>query len=138
MAVHVEDERRAAAEDRSLGELFGELSGELSTLMRQELDLAKAEMREEAKKAGKAGALLGGATLTAYFCLLLLSFAAAWGLAAVMPTGAAFLIVAMVHGVVAAALFSIGRSQLREVHPAPTETVGTLKEDVQWAKAQLK
>jgi hypothetical protein len=129
---------RAAPDDRKLGELFGDLSREFSTLMRQEVELAKAELREEASKAGKAGGMLGGAALAGLFCLLMLSFAAAWGLAEVMPTGVAFLLVAVVYGVTAAVLFVVGRAHLRQVRPVPEETVDTLKEDAQWAKAQLK
>jgi hypothetical protein len=125
-------------DDRKLGDLFADLTRDLSTLMRQEVELAKAEVREEASKAGKAGGMLGGAAVAGHFCLLLLSFALAWGLDAVMPTGFAFLIVGVVWGIAAAFLFVTGRTQLRRVRPVPEETVDTLKEDVQWAKAQLK
>jgi hypothetical protein len=129
---------RAAADERSLGDLFSELSAEFSTLVRQEVELAKAELRQEAAKAGKAGGILGGAALAAYLSVLLLSFAIAWGLAAVMPAGFAFLIVGVVYGVVAAVLFQEGKSRVRRVRAVPEQTVETVKEDVQWAKAQLK
>jgi flagellar motor component MotA len=127
-----------ATDDRKLGELFADLSRDFSTLMRQEVELAKAELRDEATKAGKAGGMLGGAGVAGLFCLLLLSFAAAWGLANVMPAGVAFLLIGVLYGIAAAWLFVTGRAQLRRVRAVPEETVDTLKEDVQWAKAQLR
>ncbi len=132
------DVREQRVSDASLGDLFAELSREFSELMRKEVELAKLEVREEATKAGKAGGMLGAATLAGYLCLLLLSFAAAWGLAAVIPTGFAFLVVAAIYGVASAVLFVRGRDQLRQLKPVPDETAETLKEDVRWAKTQLK
>jgi hypothetical protein len=82
--------------------------------------------------------MLGGAALAAYLSVLLLSFAVAWGLAAVVPAGFAFLIVGLAYGVVAAVLFQEGKSRVRRVRAVPEQTVETVKEDVQWAKAQLK
>jgi Putative Actinobacterial Holin-X, holin superfamily III len=125
-------------DDRKLGELFADLSRDVSTLVRQEVQLAKTELRDEVSKAGKAGGMLGGAALMGLYCLLLLAFAAAWGLSEVVPEGVAFLIVGVVFGIVAAVLFVVGRAKLRQVRPVPNETVETLKEDVQWAKAQVK
>jgi len=127
---------RAPSEDRSLGQLFEAMTRELSTLVRQEFELAKVETKDEVRKAGRAGGMLGSAGAMGYLALLLLSFAAAWGLAEVMATGWAFLIVGAVHAVVAAVLFAKGRDRLREVRPVPEQTVETLKEDVQWAKAR--
>lgn len=100
--------------------------------------MAKTELREEATKAGKAAGMLGGAGVAAVFGLLLLSFAAAWGLAEVMPVGFAFLIVGAVYVLVAVILFMRGRAQMKQVSPVPEQTMETLKEDVQWAKAPMK
>lgn len=124
-------------DDRSLGQLFGDLSRDMSGLVRKELELARAEISEEAARAGKAAGVLGGAAGAGLLALLLLSFAAAWGLAEVMPTGVAFLIVGAVYAAVAGVLFISGRNRLRQVRPVPDQTVQTLKEDVQWAKTQL-
>ena len=137
--VDVREQARPAPErdERSLGELFGELNREFSHLVRQEVQLAKTELREEAAKAGKAAGMLGGAGVAAQFALLLLSFAAAWGLAEVIPVGFAFLIVGAVYAIVALVLFVRGRSQLKQVSPVPDQTIETLK-DVQWAKAPMK
>ena len=74
--------------------------------------------------------------MVALLALQLLSFAAAWGLAAVLPTGFAFLIIGVVYAAIAAVLFSQGRKRAAEVQLVPEQTVETLKEDVQWARAQ--
>lgn len=114
--------------ETSVGEIFAEISRDFSTLMRQELTLAKAEVREEAVKGGKAAGMLGGSALAGYFTLLFASAALWWGLANVMDEGWAALIVAGVWAVIAAVLYVLGRSRLREVRPTPERTAETLKE----------
>jgi hypothetical protein len=118
----------------SLGELFGRLTEDFSTLMRKEVELAKAEIKQEASKAGKGAGLLGGTGAAALLAVLMLSFAAAWGLAAAIPTGWAFLIVAIIWAAVAAAMFVTGRKELQRVKPVPEKTVESIKEDIQWVK----
>jgi hypothetical protein len=118
----------------SLGQLVGEIGGDLSKLMRQELVLAKAEIREEVTKAGKAGGMLGGAGLAGYAAALFGTLAAVFGLGHVMDLGWAALIFTGVWAVIGAALFVIGRSRLRQVSPRPEQTMETLKEDAQWAR----
>jgi hypothetical protein len=122
----------------SLGELFGRLTSDLGDLMRSEIELARVEIREEAGKAGKAAGMLGAGGLVAYLGLALVATAAAWGLAEVTDAGWAFLVVGLVVGAVGAVLVMLGRERLREVRPVPEETVETLKEDAQWARAQVK
>jgi Putative Actinobacterial Holin-X, holin superfamily III len=136
MSTRVEDEGPVDVEDRSLGQLMTEMTGEVSQLMRAEIDLAKAEIKEEAGKAAKAGAVLGTGGMFALLAVILLSFAAAWGLAAAIPDGFAFMIIGVAYGLIATVCFVIGRNRLRDVNPVPQETVETIKEDVQWAKAQ--
>ena len=121
-------------ENRSVGSLVGEVAKDLSTLVRQEIDLAKAETKQEAKKGGKAAGMLGGAGIAAHLLLVFVSVAVMWALAEVMHLGWAALVVALVWGVVAAVLGALGRKKLREVEPVPTQTVETVKEDVQWAR----
>ena len=123
--------------DKSLGELFGDLSTDLRNLVSQELRLARAEVTQEVAKAGKAGGLLGAGAFTGYLAVVLLSFAAAWGLSEVVPEGVAFLVVGLVYAVVAAVLLLSGRKKVAAVSPAPTQTVETLKEDVEWAKNRM-
>ena len=121
-------------EGRSVGELLSEVTGDLSKLMRQEVALAKVELKEEATKAGKAGGLLGGAGAVGYLVLVFVSLALMFALDEVMPMGWAALITAVVLGIIAAVLFVVGRNKLKQVNPKPEQTVETLKEDVQWAK----
>jgi hypothetical protein len=116
------------APQASVGELVSQISGDLSTLVRQEIALARAEMTQEAKKAGKAGGLLGGAGFAAYLLALFASFAVAHALDEVMPLWAAFAIVAAVYGVIALVLYTRGRKQLKTVDPTPHQTIETLKE----------
>ena len=113
---------------RSVGELIGEVSNDLSTLMRQELALAKAEVKAEATTAGKAAGMLGGAGFAGYMVALFASIALWWALANGIDEGWAALIVAALWAVVGAVLYSIGRSRLKSVHPKPERTVQTLKE----------
>ena len=125
-------------QDASLGELFGDLTSDLSQLLRSEMELARVEIREEAAKAGKAAGLLGGGAVAAIVALILVTSAAAWGLSEVIDAGWAFLVVGVVIGAVAAVLASAGRKRLAEVRPVPEQTVDTLKEDARWARAQVK
>jgi Putative Actinobacterial Holin-X, holin superfamily III len=119
---------RPEVHGRSVGELIGEVSNDLSTLMRQELALAKAEVKAEATTAGKAAGMLGGAGFAGYMVALFASIALWWALANGMDEGWAALIVAALWAVVGAILYSLGRSRLKSVHPKPERTVQTLKE----------
>jgi hypothetical protein len=112
----------------SVGELLGEVTQDLSTLMRQELALAKAEVKEEGVKAAKAGGMLGAAGFAGYMVLLFASIAAWWGLAEVMAPGWAALIVTAIWAVIGAVLFAVGRQRMREVNPKPERTVETVSE----------
>lgn len=127
------DSRAAAApggdvSGTSVGELFGEISRDLSTLMRQELELAKAEIKEEVTKTGKGAGMLAGAGFAGYMVILFASIALWWGLANVMDQGWAALIVAGVWALIGAVLAVTGRGQLRAVHPKPERTIDTLKQ----------
>jgi F0F1-type ATP synthase assembly protein I len=124
------------APEKSLGQLFGELTSDLSTLFRKEVELAKAETKDEVARAGRAGGMLGGGAFAGWFAVLFLSFALAWLLDEWMHTALAFLLVGLVYAVVAAVLVVQGRNRLQSVDPVPQQTVETLKEDVQWARAQ--
>ncbi|HET6533008.1 MAG TPA: phage holin family protein [Actinoplanes sp.] len=128
------EHRSEDVENVSIGELIGNISNDLSQLFRQEVELAKAELKEEAAKAGKAGGMLGGAAFAGYLAVLLLSLALVWGLENVMDTGWAALIVGLLWAIVGAVLFVSGRKKLKTVDPVPRRTAETLKEDAQWLK----
>ncbi|WP_018500589.1 phage holin family protein [Parafrankia discariae] len=120
----------------STGRLVSDVAADVSTLFRQEIALAKAELRAEATKAGKGAGMFAGAGGAGYFALLFVLLAVMFGLGEVMALGWAALIVGVVLAAVAAVLALRGRSTVREVHPAPTQTVETLREDVQWAQSR--
>ncbi|WP_127507357.1 phage holin family protein [Actinoplanes solisilvae] len=120
--------------ETSIGDLIGNISNDLSTLFRQEVELAKVELKQEAAKAGKAGGMLGGAAFAGYLAVVLLSFAVVFALSEVIPPGWAALIVAVLWAAVGAVLYMNGRKQLKTVDPVPHRTVDTLKEDAQWLR----
>jgi uncharacterized membrane protein YqjE len=121
----------------SLGDLFSRLTADLSKLVRDEVELAKVEINQSVQSARTAGMSFGAAGVLGLLALLMLSFAAAWGLAEVVDTGLAFLIVGAAYGVAAAVLAMIGKQRLQTAKPVPEQTVETLKEDVAWAKQQM-
>jgi hypothetical protein len=122
---------------QSLGELVKQLSEELSTLVRQELQLARAEMTQKARQAGLGLGELSGAGVAALFALGCLTACVIAAIALATPVWLAALIVAVVYGVAAAVLALVGRHQLAEsLPPTPEKTVESVKEDVRWAKTQ--
>ena len=134
-------------EGTSVGSLIGEVTRDLSTLMRQELELAKAEVREEAtkagnevkaqaSKAGKGAGMLAGAGVAGHMVALFLSIALWWALSHLVGHSWSALIVAVLWGIIAAVLFSMGRKQLKQidfsglkqVNPKPERTMETLQQ----------
>jgi hypothetical protein len=113
-------------DDRSVGELVGEVSRDLSTLIRQEVELAKAEATQSAKRAGKGAGMFGGAGVAGHMVLLFLSLALWWALGTVMGGGWSGLIVAGVWAVIAAVLAMRGRSELKSVEGLP-QTADSVK-----------
>lgn len=110
----------------SLGQLLGEVSKDISTLFRQEVELAKAELSESAKKAGKGAGMFGGAGVAGFLALLFLSIALWWGLGYLMGNVWSALIVAAIWGIVAAILAMRGKKEVEEIQGAP-KTAETLK-----------
>ena len=114
------------AGDRSLGELISEVTQDLSTLMRQELELAKAELQQSAARAGKGAGMLGGAAIAGYFVLLFLSVAVWWAIGSVTGLGWSALIVAVIWAIIAAVLATVGRNSLKSIRGIP-KTADTVK-----------
>ncbi len=129
-------EHRTIDNDESVGQLLGQVAGDLSKLFRQEVALAKAELKEEAAKAGKAGGMLAGAGFAGYMVTVLLTLALVFALGAVIPLGWAALIVAVLWGVVGGVLYVVGRKRMKDVDPVPRQTVETLREEAQWVRGQ--
>ena len=129
--VRVGGAHRLVAADsapRSLGELVGEITTDLSTLMRQEVQLAKVESTQSAKRAGKGAGMLGGAGFAGYFVVLFLSFALWWALGNGIGRAWSALVVAVLWAIVAAVLAVMGRKALAEVRglDRTAETLGKI------------
>ena len=130
---------RPELSDQSIGRLVKDLAGETSTLVRQEIDLAKAEMTERAKLAGKGAATLAAGAIAALLALGALTACLIAALDLAMPTWLAALIVAVVYAAIAGVLAQAGRKQVQEATPpVPEETIESVKEDVQWAKTRTR
>ncbi len=110
----------------SVGALIGDITEDMSTLLRQEVALAKLEVQDSAKKAGKGTGMLAGAGVAGHFVLLFLSIALWWGLGAVIGGTWSAIVVAVVWAIVAAILAAMGRKELKNVHGVP-QTVETAK-----------
>jgi uncharacterized membrane protein YqjE len=121
--------------EMSLGELFGELTEELSTLFRQEVQLARTEATKEAGRMGRVAGMFGVAGVAALLGLSMLSMALAWLLDQAMNRALAFAIVGVLWAIVAAVLVARARRTAKDIEVLPV-TKQTLKEDVEWAKAQ--
>lgn len=130
------EQARPDVENRSVGELIGELTSDLSTLMRQEVALAKVEITQEVSKAGQAAGMLAGAGVAAHLAIIFASITAMWALGHAMDLVWAALIVTVIWAVVAAALAVSGRTRLKQVRMKPEQTIDTLKEDAQWARTR--
>ena len=122
--------------ERGIGELVKDLASQTSTLVRQEIQLARAELTEQSKTAGRGAGLYAGAAtaallmlgaLTALIVVVLDSFLGLW---------LAILIATVLWGVVAAVLAQAARNAMRAATPPAPQTVDTVKEDIRWAKTQ--
>ena len=117
----------AKAETSSLGDLLGEVTRDMSTLMRQEVELAKVELKQSATRAGKGSGMLAGAGVAGHFVLLFLSLALWWALGTLMGLGWSAVVVAVIWGIVAAVLAAMGRKELNAIKGMP-QTAETLQE----------
>jgi hypothetical protein len=124
------------ARERGIGELVKDLAGQTSTLVRQEIKLAQAEVTEKGKVAGRGAGLLAGAGAAALLMLGTLTAVLVVALDSALPLWLAALIVTLLWGIVAAVLAQSGRKALQAATPPAPQTVETVKEDIQWAKTQ--
>ncbi len=117
-----------SADDRSIGEVLGEVTSGLSTLLRQEVELAKAELRESASRAGKGSGLLGGAGVAGWFAVLFGSLALWWAIGQAVGLGWSALVVAALWAIVAAVLGVAGRAELARIRGVPqtAETIAAI------------
>ena len=125
--------------ERPIGDLLKQLSEETTTLVRQELELAKAEVAEKGKKAGTGAGMFGGAGVAVFLGLGAITAALIAALDAAMPLWLAALIVGLVWMAVAGVLALQGRNKVQEATPpVPEQATESVKEDVQWAKTRAQ
>jgi uncharacterized membrane protein YqjE len=135
----MEGNRNNDLREHGTGELLKELSDHTTTLVRKEIELAKAELGEKGKKAGQGAGMFGGAGLFGVFAFAALTTAIIAALDSAMELWLAALIVAVVYGAIAAVLALQGRNKVQEAGPpVPEQATESVKEDVQWAKTQAR
>jgi uncharacterized membrane protein YqjE len=135
MADHAESDLR----ERPTQELVKELAEQTSRLVRQELELAKAELREKGKHAGIGAGMFGGAGAVGLYAFGALTATIILALATFMPGWLAALVVTVVYGAVAGVLALRGRAQVRQAGPpVPQDTVESTKEDARWVKSRAQ
>jgi uncharacterized membrane protein YqjE len=138
MSAHRQDsDAMSESQDpRSAGAIIGDISRDMSTLVRQEMDLAKTELKQELSQAGRGAGMFGGAGVAGHLALFFLSLALTFLLDNWMPVELGALITAVLWGIAAAVLAVRGRKEIHDANLQLPKTQTTLKEDVQWAKAQ--
>ena len=125
--------------ERPIGELLKQLSEETTTLVRQELDLAKAEVAQKGQKAGKGAGMFGGAGIVGFLALAALTAALIMAIDKATANWVAALIVGLVYAAIAGILALQGRNKIQEaVPPVPEQAAESVKEDVQWAKTRTQ
>jgi len=122
--------------DQSIGDLLKQLSQDTSTLVRQEMALARAELTEQGKRAGTGAGMLGGAGVAGLLTLGALTATLIGVLDTAMPFWLAALIATVIWAAVAGVLALQGRNKIKEATPPAPQTVETVKEDVRWAKTR--
>ena len=122
--------------DRPIGELVKELAGQTSSLVRQEFQLAQAEVTSKGRLAGRGAGMLAGAAVAVLLALIALTACLIVALDSAVPLWLAALIVTLVWGLIGAVLAARGRKELQHATPPVPQTIETVKEDIQWAKTQ--
>jgi uncharacterized membrane protein YqjE len=136
MAEHPET---SELRERPTSELLRQLSDQTTTLVRQEIELAKLEFREKGKKAGQGAGMFGGAGVFGLYAVGALTATIVLALATFLPGWVAALIVTVVYGAIAGVLALRGRSQVKQATPpVPEQAVETTKEDVRWVKTRAQ
>ena len=131
-------EASAPSPEQPLTQLISKTTADLGSLVRKEIELAKIEIKEDVRHTAKAGGAFGAAGFAGYMAAVLVSLAIVFVLDIVMPLWVAFLIVAVVYAIGGVVLFRQARIRMRSFTPGPEQTVETLKEDMEWAKARAK
>ncbi len=117
---HVVGAQTEPEETRSIGEILGDVSKNVTTLMRQEVELAKAELKESGSKAGKGIGMFAGAAVAGLLFLVFLSVSAWWGLGQFIENQWSALVVAVIWAIIAAILAMVGKKELEKIRGLPT------------------
>ena len=123
-------------ETRSVGDIVGDISSDLGTLVRQEMDIARTELKDEVSRMGKGAGMFGGAGLAGHFALFFVSFALTYLLDNWMPVELAALIVGLLWAAAAGVLALRGRQEVKAATPPLATTRQTLQEDAQWVRTR--
>lgn len=121
-------------DDTSVGQLVNEIAGDLSRLLHEEVELAKAEIKQQTTRAAKGAGMLGGAGYAGHVALLLGSLAVVFAFRHVMDLAWAALLMTVVWAIVGAVLYVTGRKHLRTASLKPEKSIDSLKEDAEWAR----
>jgi uncharacterized membrane protein YqjE len=125
--------------DRPTGELLKELSDQTTTLVKQEMELAKAELQEKGKQAGLGAGMFGGAGVFGLGAFAALTACLIAALDQAMEVWLGALIVAVIYAAVAAVLALTGKRKVKDaVPPVPEQAKESVKEDMEWAKTQAR
>lgn len=123
--------------DQSLGDLVGRMTNDVGKLVSTQIELAKVEIKEEVRRAGKGVGMVGGGGLAGWFALLLVSMGIAFGIGNAMDSvGWGFVLVGVVYAAIAAVLVLKGKQQITSATPVAEQTIESIKEDVEWARQQ--
>jgi uncharacterized membrane protein YqjE len=125
-------------DNRSLGDLFSTLANQTSTLVRQEVDLAKTELTQKATRAGREASMIGAGAVLALGGYLALLATLIIVLDMFMPLWLAALVVGLLFAGIGFIIIQQGLKGLRQLDPAPRQTIATIKDDIAWAKEQTK
>ena len=127
-----------APTERSVSDVLQDIVRNIQDIVRSEVRLAKTEVREEVAKAATASGLMAVGVISGSFSLFFFLFAAVYALALVMPNWAAALIVATALAIGAGVMLRLGAERFKHVHPAPDQTIESLKENLEWAKRRAR
>lgn len=129
-------DRAQVHDQRSIGEVIGDVVANAQEMIRGEIRLAKAELRNDAKAAAKSMGILAAGAVLVFYAFGMLLFTAVWALDTQIPQWTAGLIVTTAVAIPATILVKIGRSKLKEIEPGPEQTIESMKENVEWVRRQ--
>ncbi len=124
--------------ERSFANIVEDIVSNFQDIVRSEVRLAKAEVREEAAKAGKAGRMLGAGAVLALYALGFLLLTCVYALELAVDPWLAALIVAVIAGAAGGVMIRGGVKKMQGVHTRPEKTIDTMKENLEWAKRQTR